>query len=131
MAAVEMELTSGPGRRVSALARHGAEMMRQSHLRFSLANLLCGIFPDFGSGVLRGRLYRMAGLRVPPDAYIMGNVELIGGAPDFYNLLTLGPGVVIGNHVTINIDAAVHMGRNTSIGPFVRIYTASHPIGTG
>jgi acetyltransferase-like isoleucine patch superfamily enzyme len=33
--------------------------------------------------------------------------------------------------VTINVDAEVVLGNNVSLGPHVRIYTASHGIGPG
>jgi maltose O-acetyltransferase len=102
------------------------------HLGYRLANLACSVVPGFASGVLRTRLYRLAGIDIDRTAYITGNLELVGGEPiGFYRRLSIGPGVVIGNHVTINLDAEVRLEQNVSLGPFVKIYTASHPIGPG
>jgi maltose O-acetyltransferase len=108
-------------------------MLHQVHLKLRLANVACGMLPDFGSGALRGRLYGLIGFDVAPSAFIMGNLELLrGSAPDgFYDKLHVGQGTVIGNHVTINLDADVRIGNNVSVSPFVRIYTSTHQLGPG
>jgi maltose O-acetyltransferase len=111
---------------------HSRALLTHVHLRFTLANLISGLLPDFGSGVLRGRLYRLAGLDIAPHVFIMGNLNLVGGpAGGFYDKLHVGRGTVIGNHVTINVDAEVRMGTNVSLSPFVRIYTGTHQLGPG
>jgi len=107
-------------------------MLRQVHLRLRLANLVCGVLPDFSSGALRGRLYRAVGLDIADSAFIMGNLELIAGSPNgFYDKLHVGRGAVIGNHITINVDADVRIGANVALSPFVRIYTGTHHLGPG
>jgi acetyltransferase-like isoleucine patch superfamily enzyme len=107
-------------------------MLRQLHVKLWLANLVCGLLPDFSSGAVRGRLYRMVGLDVAPSAFIMGNLELLAGSRDsFYDKLHVGADTVIGNHVTINLDAPVVIGSNVSLSPFVRIYTSTHQLGPG
>jgi acetyltransferase-like isoleucine patch superfamily enzyme len=107
-------------------------MISQVHLKHRLANLVSGLLPDFSSGVVRGHLYRMAGLDVARDAFLMGNIELlVGSSIDFYDKLHIASGTVIGQHVTINIDAEVSIGKNVAVSPFVRIYTATHPLGPG
>jgi maltose O-acetyltransferase len=107
-------------------------MLRQVHLRLRLANIVCGALPDFGSGALRGRLYRAVGLDIADSAFIMGNLELLAGSPNgFYDKLHIGSGTVLGNHITINLDADVHIGANVSLSPFVRIYTGTHHLGPG
>lgn len=101
------------------------------HFKLAVANAACGLLPDFVSGVVRGRLYRLAGFDVGPAAFIMGNLELTGNVPEFYDKLVIGPAASIGNHVTISLDAGVYLGRNVSIGPYVLIYTGTHQIGPG
>lgn len=101
------------------------------HLKLRLANAICGLFPDFVSGVVRGRLYRLVGFDVGEGAFIMGNLELVGTRPQFYAQLMIGAEASIGNHVTISLDAPVHLGRKVSIGPYVLIYTGTHQIGPG
>jgi acetyltransferase-like isoleucine patch superfamily enzyme len=111
--------------------RYLAEILAQVHLKVAIVNLICRPLPRFGSGVLRGRLYRLAGLDVHPTAFIMGNLDLAGGCGTLYDKLSIGAGSVIGDNVTINLDAPVRLGTNVSIGPQVLIYTATHPIGPG
>ncbi len=96
----------------------------------TIANVVCGLLPDIESGAIRSRVYGLIGLGVDPAAFIMGNLRLTGGSGrDFYERLTVGPGSVIGDRVTINLDAPVRLGRNVSIGPHVLIYTGTHQIG--
>ncbi|HUS16120.1 MAG TPA: hypothetical protein VM536_14070, partial [Chloroflexia bacterium] len=89
------------------------------HLKFQLANLACSLLPEFVSGVLRGRLYRRAGLHIGQGSFIMGNLHLPSGQHGFYDKLRVGPNVVIGDHVTINLDGEVHLGANAALGPRV------------
>jgi acetyltransferase-like isoleucine patch superfamily enzyme len=101
------------------------------HFKYRLANLICGLLPNFTSGVVRGRLYRRAGFQIDAGSFIMGNLDLISGLDGFYEKLILGPNVVIGDHVTNNRDAEVRLGQNVALGPRVVIYTGSHQIGPG
>lgn len=117
-----------------ALSRvqHYAQLFRHSvHGRYLLANLVCGLLPDFFSGVIRGRLYRWAGFEVGEAAYIMGNLRLTSAWPGFYGKLVIGAADTIADHVTINLDAPVTLGRNVGLAPHVVIYTGSHRIGPG
>jgi maltose O-acetyltransferase len=122
-----------PARHVAARLRYyvgGAA--RQVHFKLGLANWICGLLPVFGSGALRSRLYRRVGFDVATSAFIMGNLELLAGSGHgFYDKLHIAEGAVIGNHVTINLDEHVTICRNVSVGPFVLIYTATHPLGPG
>ena len=113
--------------------RHYVHIFRYSaHGRFALANALCLPLPKFvGGAPVRGRLYRWAGFRISDSASIVGNLELTSGFPGFYDKLVVGPGAIIGDHVTINLDATVTMGTNVTISPRVVIYTGSHRIGPG
>src|SRR5581483_11459051 len=81
-----------PRRLLRASRSYLPAMLRNLHLRFVLANLVCRLFPDFASGVLRSRLYRLAGLDVDVKASIMGNLTLVSGLPGFYDKLHIGPG---------------------------------------
>jgi acetyltransferase-like isoleucine patch superfamily enzyme len=114
--------------RVSFYAR---AMLQQFHLRLQIANLVCKVFPDFGSGVLRSHLYRLVGFNIGAGTSIAGNIEFMGGQPDFYGRFRVGTGANIANRVTISLDAEARLGKNVSIGPYVRIYTGTHAIGPG
>jgi acetyltransferase-like isoleucine patch superfamily enzyme len=99
------------------------------HLKFSLANAIIGLLPDYVSGVVRGRIYRWVGLDIGKGAFIMGNLILTSGIPGFYDKLSIGSGTVISDRVTINLDAEVRIGANVTISPHVLIYTGSHRTG--
>ncbi len=116
---------------VDRLAYYVREMGPQVHLKLRLANLLCGLLPDFGSGVFRARVYRAIGLDIGAGSSIAGKVEFVGGLPGFYSRFKVGPGANIANRVTISLDANVNLGANVSLGPFVRIYSGTHSIGPG
>ncbi len=102
------------------------------HLKYRLANLISGLLPEFASGAIRAKLYRLVGLKnIQSDAFIISNLQLTSGQAGFYQKLVIGSGVVIGDHVTINLDAEVRLGKNVSLGPRVIIYTGTHQIGPG
>lgn len=109
---------------VRAIATH-------AHFRLAIANIVCGLLPDFASGFVRARVYRLIGVDVGQSAYLMGNLDLTGGVDSFYSQLHIGARASIGTHVTINLDAEVRLGTNVSLGPFVKIYTGTHAIGPG
>lgn len=116
---------------MNRLGHYLASLRHSLHLKFRLANAISGLLPDFASGMVRGRLYRLVGLEIGRGAFIMGNLDLISGRPRMYEKLVIGRGSVVGNRVTINVDAPVRLGKNVSIGPNVLIYTGSHTIGPG
>lgn len=120
------------------LARHAARLaqyrrhFRESfHLRYIVVNLVCGVLPDYASGVIRGRLYRLAGFSIGDGAFLMANLDLRSGAPGFYDKLVIGPDAIIADHVSINLDASVTIGRKVAIAPHVLIHTGTHQIGPG
>lgn len=100
------------------------------HLRYRLANLICRLIPSNVSGWVRARAYRLAGFRIGHGTFLAGELELIGGSP-FYERLEIGSECVVGQHVTISLDADVELGPRVSVGPFVRIYSGTHQIGLG
>ena len=128
---IQQPLALPRSRVLDRLAYYGREMLPQVHLKLRLANMICGLLPDFGSGALRSRVYRMVGFDIGAGAVIAGNLELVSGMPAFYEKLRIGPGCNIANRVTINLDGDVRLGSNVSLGPFVRIYSGTHAIGPG
>lgn len=73
---------------------------------------------------LRAKLYSAAGAKLGRGVSIRRRVDVYGPA------LTLGDGVFINNHVTIQNAAPVAIGNDVLIGPRAAILTASHEIGT-
>jgi acetyltransferase-like isoleucine patch superfamily enzyme len=124
------QTTQKPGI-LGKLDYYGAALIAQTRLKYLLANAFGALLPSFVGGVIRGRLYRLAGFNIAPGSFIMGNLHLTSGQKNFYEMLTLGENVVVGDHVTINLDAKVTVGKNVAFGPRVIIYTASHQLGFG
>ena len=129
--AVHHAANSSVRARGASLASLLRAIAAHAHFRLALANFMCGLLPDFASGFVRGRVYRLIGIDVGPGAYVMGNLDLTGGVESFYGQLHIGAGASVGTHVTMNLDAEVRLGTNVSLGPFVKIYTGTHPIGPG
>src|SRR5690349_7950979 len=65
------------------------------HVKFRIANAVSSLLPDFFSGIIRGKLYQLAGFDIGQGAYIMGNIEVITNQPGLYDKLAIGPGTVV------------------------------------
>jgi len=120
-----------PQGRASKISVYAKDILQSVHLKYRLANLACAILPDDASAPIRTRIYRLVGLDVARSAFIMSNLRLVSGMEGFYSKLHIGPGVVTGSRITINLDAEVTLGRNVSLGPDVIIYTGTHSLGPG
>jgi acetyltransferase-like isoleucine patch superfamily enzyme len=114
-------------RRASEYATVTTRAMRP---RYALAHLVARLLPRFTFGPVIARVYRWGGVSVGAHTSFMGPLRLLGG-DHVPRGLTLGSGVIIGSEVVINLDGPVTIGDGASIGPFVRIYSATHPIGPG
>jgi maltose O-acetyltransferase len=127
----ENAVAARPQSRIAKLGLYAQDLLQSVHLKYRLANFLCGILPDDASGPIRTWCYRRIGLDVAHGAFIMSNLRLVSGVEGFYSKLHVGPGVVTGSRITINLDAPVTIGKNVSLGPDVIIYTGTHPLGPG
>ncbi len=115
-------------------ARLAAQLRRLSHclhVRLVVANLACRLLPPFFGDRVRAHLYRWAGFHLGAGSAVLGPLTLTSGRPGFYDKLVVGEGSIISDHVTINLDAAVTLGAQVCISPYVLVYTASHRIGPG
>jgi maltose O-acetyltransferase len=116
----------------SRISEYAGILRSTFHLRYRLANALCGVLPDFVSGAIRGRVYRLAGFEIGDGAFLMSNLTVSGGsAGSFYANLSIGDSCTIAERVAINVDAPVTIGKNVGLGPEVIIWTATHRIGPG
>jgi acetyltransferase-like isoleucine patch superfamily enzyme len=116
---------------IGKISYYTGALKRSTHFKFRFVNTICRLMPEYVSGVFRGRLYRLAGFQIGYGSFIMGNLELLSGNPNFYSYLKISDNCVIGTHVTVNLDAPVTIGNNVTVGPFTKIYTGSHRIGPG
>jgi acetyltransferase-like isoleucine patch superfamily enzyme len=100
------------------------------HVRYLLALGIAHLVPRFTAGPLIARLYRVAGFRIGAGSSLVGPLHVVSGLA-FEENLVVGRDVLISTNVTINVDDMVRIEDSVSISPFVKIYTASHPIGPG
>lgn len=100
------------------------------HPRYVLAHTLAHLLPRFGSGHLLAGLYRLGGLSIGDGTVFGGPLTLRSGLPPA-DRLRIGSGSIFATDIVINLDGAVTIGDNCSIGPFVKIYTGTHGIGPG
>jgi galactoside O-acetyltransferase len=104
---------------------------RGYHARYLVAYTLSKLLPPFTASGPVARLYRVAGFNIGTGTSFAGPLRVIGGAEEFQKNLIVGSNVIISTNVTINVDDLVSIEDSASIGPFVRIYTASHAVGPG
>jgi acetyltransferase-like isoleucine patch superfamily enzyme len=102
-----------------------------AHPRVWLANGLGSLLPTFASGFIRSRIFRALGFDVHPGAFIMSRVIVISGMPGVHERLHIADGARIAPGVVVNLDDHVHIGEKVTIGPFSKIYTTTHELGTG
>jgi maltose O-acetyltransferase len=105
-------------------------LRRSIHVKLTLVNIVGRCMPEFFSGFILARLYRLAGFNIESDVFVMGILELKSNQPHFYEKLQLGSRTLISDHVTINLDAKVTVGEDVCIGPRVVIYTGGHRVGS-
>lgn len=104
---------------------------RGYHARYLVVYTVSKLLPPFSASGPVARLYRIAGFNIGAGTAFGGPLRVIGGAEKFEQNLIVGSNVLISTNVTINVDDLVSIEDSASIGPFVRIYTASHAVGPG
>lgn len=131
--AAELVKPAAPPRmsRRERLRAYRSLFRRSTHIRYSLANLVCAPFPDFVSGIIRARIYRLAGFDIDKRAFLMGNLRLTGASSSFYDNLVIAEDALVADGVTINLDGRVTIEANAAVSPQVLIYTGSHKMGPG
>jgi acetyltransferase-like isoleucine patch superfamily enzyme len=100
------------------------------HLRLGAANLLLRPVPNASLTTLRAAVYRRVGFRIGRRVSFMSTIRISGMGAGLYERLTIGEGTFIGTDPFFSLDERITIGRNVSIGPFVRIYTSTHDIGS-
>jgi maltose O-acetyltransferase len=100
------------------------------HLRLTMANVLLWPIPVSALTTLRSAAYRRVGFRIGERVSFMSTIKVTGAGSELYNRLVIGAGAFIGSSPFFNLDEAIIIGCGVSIGPFVRIYTSTHRIGS-
>jgi maltose O-acetyltransferase len=118
---------NGDGTQRSTLTEE-LQAIRQHVHRYRLWLALANALPRWTMGRLRTLLFRLAGCRIPHGSRFLGRAWLIG--PGYAAArLSVGTGCLIGHDVTFGLDGEISLGRNVSVGPYCRLYTATHRIG--
>lgn len=99
------------------------------HVRLALANFVLSIIPTSALTTVRASVYRLVGFRIGRKVSFMSTISVTGRGAGLYRRLVIGDGSFIGTKPFFNLDETIVVGRNVSIGPFVRIYTSTHAIG--
>lgn len=61
----------------------------------------------------------------------MSRISVISGKSHVHERLHIGDGSRIAPGVVMNLDDHVTIGENATVGPFTKIYTTTHELGTG
>jgi len=72
----------------------------------------------------------MAGCKVDHAVTLLGRLTLVGSG-DIARRLQIGEGSIVAQGVLFGLDDEIVIGRNVSISPYVKLYTATHSLGYG
>ena len=61
----------------------------------------------------------------------MSRISVTSGTAHVRKRLHIADGAQIAPGVVINLDGNVSIGENATVGPYTRIYTTTHELGTG
>ena len=100
------------------------EEVAQLRVRRSLGSLSTRLLPGFVGNRLRGRLLRVAGVRVGAGTTFAGPVRIVGG-----EVVRFGGGCFVNGGLHVDVSAPVTVGDGVAIGQDVLILTNSHRIG--
>jgi maltose O-acetyltransferase len=99
-------------------------------LRLRLANLLCGLIPQFSLTTLRTRVYRrLLGMDLGPGVSFQHTISVTGSGANPYRRLSVGANTIISTGVLFNLEGQITIGQNVNVSQFVRIYTSRHRLG--
>lgn len=98
-------------------------------LRLRLANLICGVLPQFSLTTVRARVYRSIGIQVGPRVAFMHKIAITGSGSGIYRRLIIGADTTIGTGAMFDLDDTITIGQNVMVGPNVRVYTSRHLLG--
>ena len=114
----------------SAIARETKDVSRAFRPRLILGSLCAKLVPDFTLCLLRRSFYRMAGCKIDHAVTILGRLTLLGSG-EIAPKLQIREGSIVAQGVVFGLDSDITVGRNVSISPYVKIYTATHNLGYG
>jgi acetyltransferase-like isoleucine patch superfamily enzyme len=112
------------------LSREWQGLRGSLHPRLRVASSCARLLPEFTLGPLRALFFRWAGCDIGNHVSFNGPPLLIGPG-HVASRLHIGQGTLIAPHVVFCLDGDITIGRNVTISPYCKLYTASHRIGCG
>lgn len=113
-----------------ALARETRGVSKLFRPRLLLWALCAKLLPEHALCSLRCSFYRLAGCKIERGVTMLGRLTLVG-AGDIPCRLHIGAGSIVAQGVIFGLDGEISIGRNVSISPYVKLYTATHNLGYG
>ena len=113
-----------------AVSRETKGLLGMFRPRLLFWTLCARMLPEHTLCALRSRCYRMAGCQIGRSVALMGRLNFIGSG-SIAPRLQIGEGCLIAHGVICGLDDKITVGRNVSIGPYVKLYTATHSLGFG
>ena len=113
-----------------ALVRETKGVLSVFRPRLFLGTFCAKFLPDYALPLLRRSFYRLAGCRIDNAVTLVGRLTLLGSG-NIANRLHIGEGSIIAQGVLFGLDGEIRVGRNVSISPYVKLYTATHNLGFG
>ena len=104
--------------------------LRMVRLRLRVANVICGLMPEFTLSTIRARIYRATGMHIGKRVAFMHTVKVTGSGANPCARLTIGEDTIISSGVLFNLEGEITIGRDVNVSQFVRIYTSKHAMST-
>jgi maltose O-acetyltransferase len=98
--------------------------------RPTLVDILVRLIPNHVAPFVRARLYRWAGCKLGKDVELYGRLTLYGMTRNQAANLRMDDGASVAPFCTFGVDSPIHIGRRVGLGPYVRIFTTRHFLGS-
>jgi maltose O-acetyltransferase len=106
------------------------ELRLALQLRPTLADILVRLLPNHVAPFWRAGLYRWAGCRLGKGVEIYGRLTLYGMTRNQAANLQMDDGASIAPFCTFGVDSPIRIGKRVGLGPYVRIFTTRHFLGS-
>jgi maltose O-acetyltransferase len=120
-------VASGPSR-VPKLGAIIASEVGNLHLRLRVVNAILVFCPPMCFSRVRTQLYRLCGVSIGHGSLMIGNITLSGGG-SICDRLRIGRHCVLNAPLYLDLNAAISIGDEVSIGHHVILITTEHEIG--
>lgn len=96
----------------------------------TLNDLLQRLIPQQWGCYARARMYRFAGCRIGHGVEVFGRMELYGWPRKKGSFLMIDDGASIAPFCLFDVSNPIYIGKKVGIGPYVKIWTSTHYLGS-